>query len=1580
MFCMFLVISMPFAFCADTSTDLSLAGTDEEIGENLAIEVQEYQPTVVPSSLIEEQSIPIRVVLGAIRTSAFDIPKNIRVRLELLDERTVSKKNSSLSGTSKTIRSNYYRSNNWNPNSYPTLDNLGYLEIWLKKIPKEADVPESIDLDFRAHITYEAETTELSVGGNPTLNLPVESEDTFEFDDEHMIWNGAGYFRVVSATDDKITLHFYDYNYQKKHSFSISKGKTSGRKSIKGHPIYEYFRVKYNGMTDESFKVKFNIDGDSEEFSKGETVVGEWDIKTINKDDDYVILKNSDDVEIPLVDSYSDIVKNEKTKTKYAFNRVEDLLGIIEEQCKENDEYVDCMIYRSLDKSVSEDFGDKEYSSDEVETFKEGLVDLDGKYLDYFEGFGSGITKVKILIGDDTYSFEKEESGFLKKLIGGSSDVRGETTKTITGDCDLSSIGRGYVVVEYIEAGDDKGEKQTLHVGDSIDEDKFHCGDSVEFLGEFGVGDASFTVLAGSGVGESVSDFSIHIPIEKRLWNLTADEIDNQINKTKENIEKLNETIEKLDEIVKGWTKVCLAVAAVFTVWSFLGGLGGKGTGAAPKLSAKQQTVDKPDEKNLYYQGDDYSWKKLEGDKIYRDEEGNCYSSSEKIYGNRISCSAFRTGTESEKYTYYTFDDDGKLEPSKGPGTFTKSRSSAMYGDSIVFGYNGDVTVPIHKKSALPKGNCQNEYEKFINANGAGSAVFMHWDKSEKDFKVFHGGYDNELNHFKNPGKEDDRVLCYFSESSDEGKIYSRNLGKVVQAKNSGDQKVKFEGHNYEINNRYMKDVETLNCEDVMSEGQCLILYNACDPVICPSSRCNFGGQYYVENVIQSGLIGSTMLCLPNIKQGVVMPVCLSGILASLKTIKSVLEGYVSCLEAAKVTGKSIGICDKIRSIYICEIIWKEVLTFLKMSGGIVGSLLGSAQGKGGGEYLKGGFDAGGRTLDFFTDSYAKNVFAAYKGRASKEIGTEICKAAIYGKTPFYGDIVEEISSAQNPPQFTVYFEEHTYSTIGKVQSRYQVYYHIYAGGKDITYKIYLRKDSRTETVGQGRISSGDMVDESIDILADSGYPEICARINDRDYCGFGKVVSTSFALTAINDYMMGRSMGQKIESESECRATNAGLDEYIPNAQVTRVCSITDPTASKNDGEKWIIVGTCGKDSEGRDMGDCWEEISAAKPSVRSAASQGSCESINYYVCKSGETCDHAQKETMTVGDGYKNIICCPIPCVADSNYASLKSDISSFVGTDDSGVYGKMESWARNICEKSSVAHNDPFKNAESMVSGWTTLENGIDELDNANSKTIAHNYFKGMMYLLCKDCTSAKDIFERIPKDNEFYTKAKKSHDPNCENLKLGEVVASAKKVTSEKTDGDKETLKIEDKYIELNIVNSKIVENVYFESNVDLKKCEIILERNDESEPYTLKTEISGDKTICTINELPLFLNDKFTLKVELVPEDEDTYETFKKDYTITNTEKKVTSENALLCEVIYNNELHYFCLGSFEDNENKRCGDIYHTTSGKYGKIIKEMDDFASCVAECSSDKYNAGCVSGKSNNILSDDFKVYSYP
>ena len=137
-----------------------------------------------------------------------------------------------------------------------------------------------------------------------------------------------------------------------------------------------------------------------------------------------------------------------------------------------------------------------------------------------------------------------------------------------------------------------------------------------------------------------------------------------------------------------------------------------------------------------------------------------------------------------------------------------------------------------------------------------------------------------------------------------------------------------------------------------MSPGDWLLLFITFDPVVCPSSRCNLGGNYHVADVAQSGIVGSTLLCLPNIKEGIAVPVCLTGIKAGIDSLTSVQKNYRECLQESLDSGKTIGICDEIHSIDLCDFFWAQAAPLSQIAiPKIFEFLKGQSGSRGGGEY-----------------------------------------------------------------------------------------------------------------------------------------------------------------------------------------------------------------------------------------------------------------------------------------------------------------------------------------------------------------------------------------------------------------------------------------------------------------------------------------------------------------------------------------------------------------------------------------------------------------------------------------------------
>ncbi|MBT6044506.1 hypothetical protein HOG54_00455, partial [Candidatus Woesearchaeota archaeon] len=233
-------------------------------------------------------------------------------------------------------------------------------------------------------------------------------------------------------------------------------------------------------------------------------------------------------------------------------------------------------------------------------------------------------------------------------------------------------------------------------------------------------------------------------------------------------------------------------------------------------------------------------------------------------------------------------------------------------------------------------------------------------------------------------------------------------VGTINRAKASNRDQVICNGIDYAIRNDPI--TKGPSCVEFYSPTECKLLFNACDPVLCPPSRFDLGGTWKVDNVAETGIIGSTILGLhnwgiPGTDIGfdggqVVMPVCITGIYAGLQNIRTVLMEYSDCLKRSLVDDESVGICDMLRSYYICDVLWKEAIAIFNIKSGLVGTILNKIHDNEGSEYtdFDASMDQSINGLKFFTQDYAKNTFAQFSGGALPEIGAEVCKSAVYGK------------------------------------------------------------------------------------------------------------------------------------------------------------------------------------------------------------------------------------------------------------------------------------------------------------------------------------------------------------------------------------------------------------------------------------------------------------------------------------------------------------------------------------------------------------------------------------------------------
>ncbi|MCX8193781.1 MAG: peptidoglycan DD-metalloendopeptidase family protein [Candidatus Pacearchaeota archaeon] len=417
--------------------------------------------------------------------------------------------------------------------------------------------------------------------------------------------------------------------------------------------------------------------------------------------------------------------------------------------------------------------------------------------------------------------------------------------------------------------------------------------------------------------------------------------------------------------------------------------------------------------------------------------------------------------------------------------------------------------------------------------------------------------------------------------------------------------------------------VPAMQCEDFMSPTDCRIMYNVCDPVMCPASRCDFGGRMPVENVVQSGIIGSIMLCLPNFEdgKGVLIPVCLTGIHAGIDGFTGILKSGRDCLQEQLKSGKTVGICDQIMSIYLCEFFWKQLDPFLKQG---IPAITESLIGRGGGEYalFSESWKQSIEAARYFTDFYAIQSVKAFKAKSAAQAGTEICKRYASIAFPTQAKFWQELAKPESPTQATACFQEISMGT-ATPESHYKVFVYIFAGNdQGVYYSVVLRRPAKPGYYEQfipeeyfvkdafGYLPAGQYLSISPDFRAPSGYKEICIRLNDKEICGFADCASTSFAIQEMQNYYLKHQLEQEVSSIKECvsgkptimptltlniqSAIEHALEPQLYRRGVVRVCSTNNPGEGVGDKNRWKKIGYCGDKNVG-----CWLDMNSVNESI---------------------------------------------------------------------------------------------------------------------------------------------------------------------------------------------------------------------------------------------------------------------------------------------------------------------------------------------------------------------------------------------
>lgn len=424
-------------------------------------------------------------------------------------------------------------------------------------------------------------------------------------------------------------------------------------------------------------------------------------------------------------------------------------------------------------------------------------------------------------------------------------------------------------------------------------------------------------------------------------------------------------------------------------------------------------------------------------------------------------------------------------------------------------------------------------------------------------------------------------------------------------------------------------EIPDMQCEDFMSPSDCKLLFNVCDPVVCPSSRCDLGGAYPVRDVVQTGVVGSIALCLPNYPE-VYVPVCLTGVKAGLDSYISIQESYRDCLQENLETGKTVGICDQIHSVYLCELGWKQGIPLAKFGFSKLLDISTGQSSKGGGEYIatQSAMDTAEQSVEYFTQYYASNAYSAFQARSIEEAGTDVCKLAVSATIPTSAPMLDLLTDPYSPAQFTARFEEVPLSSVTNPPiSQYKVFYHIYAGETlGASYSVYLKGDPSSSfyqdtasnyVVATGYVEAGSYETATPDFSAPSGYRELCVRVNNQEECGFTQV-TTDFGLNYLQDNYVSNQVTQNVTSESECVSGTPGVDSFslaslnvqsafeqsidpkIYNYGIVRICATANPGLGTDElaninGSRWVDVGYCDNPKM-----RCWLDTNSVGDTIR--------------------------------------------------------------------------------------------------------------------------------------------------------------------------------------------------------------------------------------------------------------------------------------------------------------------------------------------------------------------------------------------
>ncbi|MFH1839822.1 MAG: hypothetical protein ABH849_01595, partial [Nanoarchaeota archaeon] len=289
---------------------------------------------------------------------------------------------------------------------------------------------------------------------------------------------------------------------------------------------------------------------------------------------------------------------------------------------------------------------------------------------------------------------------------------------------------------------------------------------------------------------------------------------------------------------------------------------------------------------------------------------------------------------------------------------------------------------------------------------------------------------------------------------------------------------------------------------------------------------------------LSSPLVGTKYTCTAkdDKKAGFPFPhyACISGITGHLEVIDLMVGKYQECLINARYGGVSIGVCDKIRSYYLCDRIFGSVLTMFQAKGtqGLWGNFLSKAVDKVVSAVLpdsprQAGKDYNARVEEIssigsqMVDKYKNVPFLQLFVEKDKFMVSKVCNAFVDGEMFNLNDLKGNMLEIELPDSFYVLTDkkEWDFNDDMSVNSfSYDVFYQIYSGKGEKyswdSFEVYLRGVTLPNeegagggipcaiVAGKGQVPAGEMAQDNVFKVSECNANTQCLRFRGKEHCG----------------------------------------------------------------------------------------------------------------------------------------------------------------------------------------------------------------------------------------------------------------------------------------------------------------------------------------------------------------------------------------------------------------------------------------------------------------------------------------------